>query len=703
MDTAQIDITEILQFISKWNDDETIITTSDMENIHPKLVSAIEVWNIAYRKGSPIVDDSIFDAVIEICETYGDKIIDTHDELENSSRKSLLPIIASSMNKCKTVQELIKWAELKGFDFASIKFIITPKFDGLTLVVREDTSPIKVWTKGRSGMGLDSSEHYKLINHGGNFIGEEKTVYSRGEAIIKKSIFVKKYSIDILGKKDGYENPRNMVSSIFRKDDIVDMLKDVDYIRFHLDDNTSDKLTKKEQIDILNTVNAVKIPYTMFWGSEITEDILHHLFTDWASGDHEIDGLILEINDAELRNRLGFETSSNNPCFARAFKGNWEDYSDTEVIAIKRQISKQGYLKPVIVIKPVRLNGVTVDNVFVDNERWMSSYGIGVGTKLTVKRSGMVIPRVSAVEGVKVVDAKEFNKLIKKVGMKANNNADSYHSSKKMREALGVAITNYREPFVEETGGEYTWNASGVELMLVEHNDDVMIQKNIAFFEIIGADGISDGIITELYNKGFKTIPQILELAKNPTVMIGWEGWGERSVEIFAASIKKAIQEVKYTKLMHATGFFGKLGSKKLDLVQHFDGKPTFQQLVDVDGFSDISANEYIDGYDKFQDFIKEIGYSPEEPIGYFKQKQNTVMKTENRLSGKKICITGTLSNPRKHFESLIAENGGEFVSSVSKTTNYLILGEDAGSKADKAAKLGVTILSEQDFMDMVK
>lgn len=307
------DVTEILQFISMWNDDEITITASDMEIMHPKLVSAIETWNIAYRNGNQMVDDSIFDAVMEICETYGDKVIDTHDELEDSARKQKLPIVAASMNKCKTVDELIKWARLKNFDFGSTKFTISPKFDGLTLVVQQNVVPIKAWTKGRDGMGLNASEHYKHINHGGDHISGfdiDAVIYSRGEAIIKKSIFNRKYSIDVLGADNGYENPRNMVSSVFRKDDTTNILEDVDYIRFHIDNDITFGMTKAEQFDILNEINASQIPYTQLFGSEITEERLKMIFTDWASGDHEIDGLIIDIDSPDLRKKLGFETSS---------------------------------------------------------------------------------------------------------------------------------------------------------------------------------------------------------------------------------------------------------------------------------------------------------------------------------------------------------------------------------------------------------
>ncbi len=641
------------------------------------IIKAVKQWNISYRCGAPEVDDSVYNAAISICEQHGIIDNDSHAEIGDDNRKQKLPVEAASLNKCKTYAELVEWSKSKKFPLEKLSFVITPKLDGITLVVSEGSYPTKVWTKGRGGMGLFVPEHYRMLNNSKND-WHFAPFFSRGEAVMKKSTFAK-YDKAKGGK---FENPRNMVSGKFTDIMPDESLKDVDYIRFHAD---MDGIAKNVQLEYLNKLNVVEIPYKIVKGNELSDEILKDIFDEYSNGDYEIDGLVIEINDSEWRDKLGVETSSHNPCYARAFKGDWEDKADTEVIEIRRQISKNGYLKPVIAIKPIRLNGVTVSNVFADNERWMSIYGIGIGTKLTVKRSGMVIPRISAVEGTPVLNNEEYNDRLKNDGYE--NMCDTINPQYKY-----VMPTEY---------GEVRWNENNVELELIHPNDEMIIQKNVAFFEIIGADGISDGIITEWYERGYKTIYQILELANEPGKISLWNKWGQKRAGASVLAIKKAMGEVSYTKLMHATGFFDKLGSKTLDLVQHFDGKPTFGQLISVKGFSEIFSGLYLDGYDKFQSFVGDIN-----GIGYIvtpEKKQQATIAIGNKLIGKKICITGTLSNPRKYFENLIMENGGEPVGSVSKTTDYVLVGEDAGSKLDKAVKLGVRIINETEFVNIIK
>ncbi len=438
---------------------------------------------------------------------------------------------------------------------------------------------------------------------------------------------------------------------------------------------------------MLNVWNSTPLQYKLIAGADLTEESLYELFKEYST-DYEIDGLIIEINDAKLRLELGYETSTNNPCFARAYKADFEETAETEVIEIKRQISKRGYFKPVAVIKPVRLDGATVTNIYVDNERWILAYGIGKGTKLVVKRSGMVIPRIVKVEGVNTLGTDELNDLFDKQWGKVK--IDEF----KAMIGINPSLSKYEYP-QQFTDNLAVWNETGVEIMLIEPTDEVQIQRNIAFFENIKTKGVSDGIITELYEKGFKSIKDILFLIRNKRYEIeSWEGWGDKRAEILINSIQSALSLATLPQIMHASGFFIGLGSRKLELVVHFKTKPTFDQLVAVDGFSDISAKSYLAGYDRFWMFVSDAGIV----INEFTKRE-----AEGDRLKDFVCVFTKFRD--KNMEDLITSNGGTIGSSVSRKTTHVIVAEFNGgsTKEEKAKELGIKIYDKAGFESYLK
>lgn len=672
-------------------------TTTDDElwkSTIAKIMEQLYQWNKAYRAGSPLVDDSVYDATDEFLRnTLGVEEEDTHVEIPDSDeRKQKLPIVAASMNKCKTLAELKKWADSKNFDFDSTEFVISAKLDGITLVVEESHmrkgSPlgqIKAWTKGRDGMGLFVPEHFQVMNTGAT-ISKNQSVITRGEAVMRKKTFAdKKYVRKETGKP--YENTRNLVSGKFTdKQPEKEIVENIDYIRFHLDTDGSDWMDKLDQIAVLNMHNVVALPHVLIEGRDITEELLYNLFQQFGMI-YDIDGLIIEVNSALIRRQLGYETSTNNPCFARAFKGEFEEVQETEVVEVRRQISKQGYLKPVLGIKPVRLDGATVTSIFVDNERWIAAYGIGVGSRIKVKRSGMVIPRVIEVEGVKVLSAKEFNKW-------ADKNWNAFTSDSHIKQSLGLPVHNYMLP-PEFLDGQAKWNENMIEIVMNEVTDDIQIQRNIAFFEILEADGISDGIITDLYTKGYKTVKDIVGLvrpANFPTKsgvadMYNWDGWGIKRANTVADSINKALENATLANLQHASGCFKGLGSSKLQWVldKYYNEKPTFDQLLQIDGYSNISAEAYLDGYENFCVMMYEAGIKIPE------KKETMTNFTEV------IVFTGFRD---KELEQYITGKGYKVVSSFTKEVTILVTKDTSSnsSKIEKARKNGTKIIGAEDF-----
>lgn len=620
------------------------------------LLDKINDANISYRMGSPIISDKEYDTLIDELS-----IIDPNNSLLNSigfkindSRKSKLPIEMRSMNKVKSIEEIKDWFRTKNI-VKCAQLVITPKYDGLSLCVNELTG--EAWTRGDGEYGQKSDEHYKLIKNKffdwielsqNGLITEPRVdfqlpfTYTFGEVMMPKKTFLEKYSND-------FANPRNLVAGLLNSKEATEPLKDLVYIKYGAY-TKSDKFGFKSSIlDELNKGQSIKVPYETTSIGKLTEDYLQELFTRWSQ-DFEIDGLIIEVDHIGIQNDLGRETSSNNPCYARAYKSpNFEQTAESEIMEIDWMISKNGLLKPIARLSPVKLDGATISNVTCNNARFVKDMGLGKGSIVKIKRSGMVIPLI--VDVIKPVD--------------------------------------FVLPTIE--GVEIDWNENGVELITLTETDEQKIKKIVSFFEILEADNFGEGVIRQIWEAGYKTIKDFLSL--NETELSKIDRFGKRKSTIVYNSIQKCIKDVSLSKLQHASGIFVGLGSKKLALLEHFSAKPSIEDVMVIDGFAETSAKSYIDGYDSFFDFIKDL------PITI--KSETNPEKKGNLLDGTSFVFTGVRL---PEYEKIIVDNGGKIGSSVSKNTTHLVMKSigSGSSKEKKAIDLGIKIITVEDLEKII-
>ena len=606
-----------------------------------QLKNRIKEANEAYRIGKPVMSDSEYDILLEeLAEMSSeDELLSIiGHEILDETRKTRLPIPMASMNKIKTLDEIKDWQRLKLIPNA-VEIICTPKYDGLSLCVDEVIG--EAITRGDGVYGQRSTEHYRLI---GNHLDINNIFsYSYGEVIMPKQVFLDKYSND-------FANPRNLVAGLINSKTVSESLRDCNFIKYGAVATKSTFTTKKELLDSLNERQETKVPYHVCGILDLSEDLLISLFKEWSE-DYEIDGIILEVNNLVTQESLGRETSSGNPVWARAFKHeSFEQKAESEVIGISWNISKNGLLKPIIHINPIRLDGVTVSNVTGNNARFIKDMGIGVGAKVIVKRSGMVIP--------KIVDV--------------------------------VQTVDFIEPTIE--GIDVVWNEAGIELITLTETEDQKLKKIVAFFEILEADNVGEGVVTQLWDAGYKTIKDVLNITVDQLESI--DRFGKRKAKIVFDSIKKSITGVQLSKIQHASGVFPGLGSKKLALLEHFDGKPTIDQVMEVEGFAEISARTFVDNYDIFRTFVEGLPVEIEQKV--------EVVLAGTDLVGKTFVFTGVR---RKDLEEVIVSRGGVIGGSVSKNTTYLVMKVkgSGSSKETKAISLGVVILTVEDLEDLLK
>ena len=607
-----------------------------------QLREKIRIANEAYRIGEPIMSDSEYDILIEeLAEmSPNDELLSkVGHEILDEGRKTRLPIPMASMNKIKSLEEIKDWQRLKLLP-NSVEIICTPKYDGLSLC-KEELNDGDAITRGDGQFGQRSNEHYNLI--GNHLTGVTDFSYTYGEVIMPKSVFLEKYSND-------FANPRNLVAGLINSKTPSESLKDCNFIKYGAIPNLRNSFTTKQQIlDKLNEGQSQKVSYHVCGILDLTEDLLISLFKEWSE-DYEIDGIILEVNNLATQNSLGRETSSGNPVYARAFKHpSFEQSAESVITGITWNISKQGLLKPTLHINPVRLDGVTVSNVTGNNARFVKDMGIGIGSIVKIVRSGMVIPKI--IDVIKTVD--------------------------------------FIEPTIE--GVEIGWNEVGIELMTLTETEDQQLKKIVAFFEILEADNVGEGVISQLWDAGYKTIEQILNLTTNDLESI--DRFGKRKAKIVYDSIKKSITGVQLSKLQHATGIFPGLGSKKLALLEHLD-KPTIQQVMEIEGFAEISAKTYVDNYEKFFTFIEGLPITISEKV--------EVVAVGDDLKDMVVVFTGLRL---KEEEKLLEMRGAKIGSSVSKNTTHLVCKDpnSGSSKLEKAKSLGIKIISVDDLNILLK
>jgi NAD-dependent DNA ligase len=634
------------------------------EEKYTNLELAIITANIAYREGNPTITDEAYDILLTKLkfETPNSELLKKGviEKILNSNegRKQPLPHPMYSLNKVKSVDEFVKWVKSKGGEIGD-KFIVTPKFDGISLVVDELKN--QCWTRGDGEVGQRSDEHYSKIV-------QEDPVFDLitfGEAIISKKNF-EKYSNE-------FANARNLVAGLFNKKETSQNIEDVHYMRYG---SNANHINKADQLSELNTMNAHAVPssdFSYIGDPGIYEGYFDHLYKLWSK-DYNIDGLVVEFDSTAKRNDLGREENMN-PAYAIAIKfPKWSSSKITKVKGVTWGVSKQGKLKPVINIEPIELSGVTVTNVTGYNAKYIFDNNIAEGSKVEIVRSGDVIP-------------KHINTL-------------SYNLYNV--ENLSDELTEC--PYCET---QTKWDETLTEIICPnQYCEERQISKFVHFFSILGIEDFGEPSIRQWFNEGIRTYDDFLTITVNEICQM--EGWGEKSATTVLNQIE-ALKTKKFplARLLHAFDLFeGKLGEKECQLI--FDnlfekdqflleqlGEDITDNLIKIKGIGEITAKYFQAGYGKFLS-----SYLSDLP--FYETYLKTPIKEQagNKYEGFSVCMTGFRD---AELQSLIEWEGGKIVSGVSSKTTHLLVKDKSStsSKMKKAEGLGITILTKDEFLNL--
>ena len=617
-----------------------------MSHRQAEIRAIIEKANATYRysdKDSGLSDEE-YDYLLSLIK---DESFKKQVGLEVKKDKVFLPIKMGSLNKIKNFDDVLKWLTSQNIDL-NTPFLLTPKFDGLSLlVIITGGKMIQALTRGDGIVGQDVTNYLRATRLSHIVLPSSFNGYLIGEVIMTDKIFADKY-------KKKFKNPRNMVAGLLSRKEIGEEIKDVSFLAYGVINKGKKQFNKSEEIDFCNKYNNWLYSYKLLYLKSTFEQILENDIQKYfeQEKEYQCDGVVITLDDKVTQNRLGYETGTLNPAWARAWKPESQDIASSEVLAINWQVSKRGYQKPVVKIKPIDLGGVTISNVTGINARFILDNAIGVGSIINIIRAGDVIPKI-----IKVLLKVEHNLL---------------------------------PTLCSSCSSELEWHENQIELQCFNKKcEGQVISANIDFFKILEIEEVGEGIIVQLCKSGYKTVKNILNLTMED--LLSLDGVQTKKAEKLFQAIHAKLENIPLEKIQHASNLFKGLGSKKLALLNQYDNllkKPTLDEIIMIEGFSETLSQEYLEKFDEFWDWVAEL------PITIKPYKEEI---KEGPFLGKDFVFSG--------FKDIILEKqieklGGKVKSAVSSKT-YALAVKDKNSnsnKIQKAKKLNIQIFNRDDL-----
>lgn len=564
-------------------------------------------------------------------------------------------------------------------DTNDVEFNAELKFDGLAVTILYDNGVMKyAATRGDGNVGEDVTHNIKTIKtiplklHGEN---HPQTLEVRGEVLMDKNDFkeLNDYQIS-LGQKT-FANPRNAAAGSLRQlDPKITAKRKLKFYAYSLGQIDQD-LEFKNHTDILNYLKNAGIPISSFSQRVIGIDQMQYFYEDILKKRNDlpfdIDGIVYKVNSIKNQENLGYVSKA--PRWAIAYKFPAEE-AETVVNDINVQVGRTGVITPVARLQPVFVSGVTVTNATLHNEDEMLRKDIRIGDSVIVRRAGDVVPEVVRVikekrpSNAKVFEMPQYCPICNSQVIRLDGEAAQRCTGQLKCEAQAKqAISHYVS--------RKAMNIDGLGAKIIDH-----------FFEQGMIKNISD-----IYNLDYEQIQKM-------------EGFGEKSAE----NLREAIEFSKKTtlaKFIYALGIRNVGEATSKDIVKKLGSLDNIMK-ASIDDFLEINDIGPVVAQSLHQFFQEDVNKRIINNIVQFGVKWDDQAQNESKeqkLNQQTFVVTGTLESfSRDQIKELIENNGGKVSGSVSKKTSYVIIGDNPGSKADKAVELGVKIINEKQLMELL-
>ena len=578
-----------------------------------------------------------------------------------------------------------KARELTGLE--QLEYCVEPKFDGGSIsVIYENDLLTRGATRGDGVVGDEVTTNIRQIRSmplsaAFSRYGLQQ-VEIRGEVLINKDNF-KKYNEKLM--EEGVPplaNPRNAAAGTLRIKDPKEVARrNLEAFVYHISFYT---LEKGEKIPpaLLTHSGALELLWELGFRSPEKEkkvfrgiaDVIAYCNAFEAGRDdlpYEIDGMVIKVNDLALQEKMGM--TSHHPRWAIAYKFKARQ-ATSRLLQVDFQVGRTGAVTPVAKLEPVAVGGVTVSSISIHNEEYIREKDLRIGDAVLIERAGDVIPQI-----VKSLPDTRTGRETKIIFPKTCPACNS-------------------QLFKEEE--EAVWRCSNIECPAQ------VVERIIHFVSKDAMDirGFGEANVRKFYELGLlKDIPGVYRLDFEKIAEL--EGFGQKSIDKLQQAIAQSKKQPLH-RLIYALGirFVGETTAKTLaQAVSHLmDFKKyaleDLQQLEDVGPKVGGSIHQFFSNGNNIA-LLNEL-----EQLGLQLTNEKKQLVTTGNLAGQSFLFTGTLPTlKRSEAEAMVEENGGQLLSGVSAKLNYLVVGEDAGSKLDKAKKLNtIKILSEEEFLRLI-
>lgn len=579
-----------------------------------------------------------------------------------------------------SLDNVFSYDELREFDKKIKKavnrytFTVDLKIDGLSVSIKYENGYYKrAATRGNGVLGEDITENVKTIKSIPLKINYLEPLEVRGEIFLSKKNFSKINDEKLKNNEELFKNPRNAAAGSVRQlDPKIVAKRNLDVFVYY-----GYGLQSQNHYEIIQELKRIgfKVNKNTVFCKDI-EEVIEFIekVRDFKSQlDYEIDGVVIKVNEIELYNEIGY--TSKFPKWATAFKFPAEEV-ETVLEAIDFQIGRTGVVKPVAKLTPVMISGSLVSRATLHNEDFIKDRDIHIKDHVVVRKAGEIIPEV-----LRVVKEKRIGNEIE------------FH----MIKSCPICKTELRR---NENEADYYCLNPDCE---AKHLEGLI---HFASREAYNIDGLGEAILTEFYNDGYiRNIADIFKLGNHRMELIKKEGFGEKSIENLLNAIEVS-KNNNLDKLLFGLGI-RHVGAKTAKvLAQNHQNLFDYFNLSieELGGIKDIGEATSKSVYQYFHkqeniDMIYEL-----KDLGVNTNYEDDRVFTDSVFRDKTFVITGTLEGySRNEAKSIIEKMGGNVSSSVSNKTDFVLVGDSPGSKYDKAVSLGVKVINESEFVDMIK
>lgn len=633
-------------------------------------------WAYAYYvKDNPIATDEEYDKLARLCLAYEQE--NPSQSHPNSPNKRVGGMVLDGFEKAShlsrmwsqedvfNTKELEDWINRAKKVNTNLEFYCEPKFDGASLnLIYENGFLKQAITRGDGSIGEDVTNNVKTIHSIPLQIKETSLLEIRGEIVIKKADFEKINEVRLKNEESPFANPRNAASGSLRQlDPSITAKRKLFFNVWGVGEHSLDFTKSSELMNYIYSLGFVKPPLQTITSSvEGIEEIYHEIIKQRDSIEMMLDGMVVKINDIETQQELGYTVKF--PRWSCAYKFPAVEKT-TRIKDIIQQVGRTGVITPVAVVEPTHIDGSMVERASLHNYDEIQRLDLRINDEVIIIKSGDIIPKITKVFHDRRDGSQEE--------IQRPTNCPKCNSEL-LDEGTLIKCQNLDCPSI--------------------------VTNSIIYFaskNCMNIDGLGIKIVEQLVRE--KKIYDILDLySLKYENLADLEGFKEKKINNLLNAIANT-KGVELHRVINALGIehIGEVASKQICLefglnVVNID----IDSLIALDGIGEQMAKSFVEFMHVNKDLVLKLLDIIKPTV------EEKVEIQENNFKGKTVVLTGTMSRSRGVIKKELEALGAKVSSSVSKKTDYLIYGEDAGSKYDKAVDLKVTTLTEEQMLEMI-